>query len=142
MRSPSGVHIILAAALCCAPGLTGAQGYAADFDRCSTGDEPNVICAYGVGNWGCNGPCEGGGKYGPVTIYTPPADYQVCKPLMTRRDIQGGECHFAGGPSELQLACTAPGPTTRARVQEITVYSISRKAGLEQYARKYECIRW
>lgn len=131
----------LTAAFCCASALVITHSEAAEFDRCKSGDEPNVICFYGLGDWGCNGPCEGGGKYGPVTIYKPPTGYQVCKPLMTRRDMRGGECTFTGGPNELQLACSAPKPATHARVSEVTVYSIAQNASPQQFA-KYECIKW
>ena len=139
---PSRMHVPAVLALCCMAALpSSSTADAAEFSRCKSGDEPNVICSYGLGDWGCDGPCGPGGKYGPVTVFLPPAGYQVCKPLMTRRDIQGGECSFTGGPSELQLACTAQGPGTRARVQELTVYSISRSASPQQFT-KYECITW
>ena len=131
----------LTAALCCASALMSTRLEAAEFARCKSGDEPDVICSYGLGEWGCNGPCEGGGKYGPVTIYKPPGGYQVCKPLMTRRDVRGGECTFTGGPNELQLACSAPNAATHARVSEVTVYSIASNASPKQFA-KYECIKW
>ena len=126
---------------CCGTALMSTPVAAAEFDSCKSGDEPGVICAYGLGDWGCNGPCEGGGKYGPMTIYKPPTGYQVCKALMTRRDIKGGECTFTGGPNELQLACSAPKPATHARVNEVTVYSIANNANPARFT-KYECIKW
>ena len=129
------------AVVLCSAALLSAPSIAADFAKCKTGDEPNVTCAYAVGDWGCDGPCTGNGKKGPLTIFKPPAGYQICKPLITRQDIQGGECFFAGGPSELQVVCAAPDASARARIREVTVYSISRTAAPEQFD-KYKCVRW
>jgi hypothetical protein len=132
---------LLRLALSCLAVLVGRVSDAADINQCKTGDEPHVICFYSVGDWGCNGPCDGAGKYGPVTIFLPPPGYQVCKPLITRQEVKGGECSFAGGPTELQIACTAPSAATQARVREITVYSISRSAPRDQFDR-YKCVKW
>lgn len=137
MRFPSRSQVALAIAFCCASAVTSAQAGEADFARCSSGDEPHVTCFNGIGNWGCTGPC--GGR--PVTVFVAPSGYHVCKALMTRRDIRGGECFFTGGPSELQMVCTAPDASAHARVQEITVYLVSANAPSLQND-KYNCIRW
>ena len=129
------------AVLFCCAALASTSAAAADFNSCKTGDEPNVTCAYAVGDWGCDGPCTGGGKSGSATIFKPAAGYQVCKPLITRQDIQNGECFFSGGPTELRLTCGAPNASARARVREVTVYSISKNATPEQFD-KYKCIKW
>ena len=140
MRVQLPFRLSAAAILCCAA-LVSVQGTAAEFANCKTGDEPNVTCAYAIGNWGCDGPCTGNGNKGPLTVFKPPAGYQVCKPLITRQDVQNGECFFAGGPSELQIVCAAPNASARARVHEVTVYSISRTAAPEQFD-KYKCVKW
>ena len=115
-----------------------AQSGAAGFEKCRTGDEPNVICSHGLGEWGCNGPC----KPGPAAVFTSPSGYQVCKPLMTRRDIKGGECSFfMDRPTELQVLCSAPNAGTHARVHEVTIYSVAAKAPKALFD-KYECEKW
>jgi hypothetical protein len=127
----------LAVVFCCASALISAHSGAAEFERCKSGDEPNVICSNGLGNWGCNGPC----KAGPVAIFTPPSGYQVCKPLITRRDIKGGECYFTGEATQLQLSCSAPNAGTLARVHEVTIYSVAGNASKALFD-KYECEKW
>ena len=127
----------LAIAFSCVSALMSAHVGAAEFERCKSGDEPGVVCAFGLGNWGCNGPC----KPGPVSVFTPPSGYQVCKPLITRRDIKGGECYFTGAATQLQLSCSAPNQGTHALVHELTVYSIAANAPKALFD-KYECEKW
>ena len=138
MRFQARFQVFIALAFGCTFALMSAQGDAAEYNKCRSGDEPNVTCQYGLGDWGCDGPC----KPATVAIFTAPSGYQVCKPLITRRDIKGGECYFFQSvPTELQLLCGAPTAGAVARVHEVTIYSVAANAPSALRA-KYECEKW
>ena len=138
MRFSQLFRAALAIAFGCTFALLSAQSSAAEYEKCKSGDEPNVTCQFGLGAWGCDGPC----KPATVAIFTAPSGYQVCKPLITRRDIKGGECYFFQSmPTELQLHCSAPSAETHARVHEVTIYSVAANAPKPLWD-KYECVKW
>ena len=138
MRFQVRFQVSLAIAFCCTFALMSAHSDAAEYEKCRSGDEPNVTCSYGLGAWGCNGPCTPA----TVAIFTAPSGYQVCKPLITRRDIKGGQCYFFQSmPTELQLHCSAPSAETHARVHEVTIYSIAANAPNALFD-KYRCEKW